>query len=176
VRQRARVQNGGVSPMADVRVLIVDDQPPFRIASRMVVEMTDGFEVAGEAGNGEEAVELAATLRPDLVLMDVQMPGMDGLEATRRIRALADPPPVVVMSTHESGDYQQTAVEAGAFAFLAKSEFSMDALEGCGGTSPAATAEPQCHHCRGPWCRWPPSTMTAEEVCRVGACAPEWSS
>jgi len=115
--------------MADVRVLIVDDQLPFRAASRMVVEMTDGFEVAGEADNGEEGVELAEALRPDLVLMDVQMPGIDGLEATRRIRKLDKPPHVVVMSTHESGDYQTTALTAGADAFIAKSEFGMDALE-----------------------------------------------
>jgi DNA-binding NarL/FixJ family response regulator len=115
--------------MRDVRVLIVDDQPPFRQASRMVVEVTDGFELAGEADNGEKGVELAAALRPDLVLMDVQMPGIDGLEATRRIRQLDDPPHVVVMSTHESGDYRETALTAGADAFIAKSEFSMDALE-----------------------------------------------
>ena len=115
--------------MADVRVLIVDDQLPFREAARMVVEMTEGFEVAGEAGNGEEGVEMTRTLRPDLILMDVQMPGIDGLEATRRIRELNDPPHVVVMSTHESGDYQETALDAGAFAFIPKSEFSMDALE-----------------------------------------------
>lgn len=115
--------------MADVRVLIVDDQVPFREAARMVVEMTDGFEVVGAAGDGEEAVELARTLRPDLVLMDVQMPGIDGLEATRRIQELDTPPRVVVMSTHESGDYRQTSLEAGAFAFIPKAEFSMDALE-----------------------------------------------
>lgn len=115
--------------MADVRVLIVDDQFPFREASRMVVEMTDGFAVAGEAGNGEEAVELAQSLRPDLILMDVQMPGIDGLEATRQISQLDNPPPVVVMSTHESGDYRQTAVAAGAIAFVPKSEFGMDVLE-----------------------------------------------
>ena len=115
--------------MADVRVLIVDDQLPFREASRMVVEMTDGFAVAGEAGNGEEAVELAQSLRPDLILMDVQMPGIDGLEATRQISQLDDPPPVVVMSTHESGDYRQTAVAAGAIAFVPKSEFGMEVLE-----------------------------------------------
>ncbi|MDH3399169.1 MAG: response regulator transcription factor [Acidimicrobiia bacterium] len=118
-----------MAQLTDVRVLIVDDQLPFREAARMVVEMTDGFEVAGEAGNGEEAVELARTLMPDLVLMDVQMPGIDGLEATRRIRALDNPPPVAVMSTHESGDYRDTALIAGAYAFLPKSEFGMDALE-----------------------------------------------
>ena len=116
--------------VGDVRVLIIDDQLPFREAARMVVEMTDGFEVAGEALNGEEGVEMALALGPDLVLMDVQMPGIDGLEATRRIRDLGDPPPVVVMSTHESGDYRQTALEAGALAFIPKSELSMDALEG----------------------------------------------
>ncbi len=115
--------------MADVRVLIVDDQLPFREASRMVVEMTDGFEVAGEAENGEEGVEMSRALGPDLVLMDVQMPGIDGLEATRRIRQLDNPPHVVVMSTHESGDYRETALTAGADAFIPKSEFSMDALE-----------------------------------------------
>lgn len=115
--------------MADVRVLIVDDQLPFREASRMVVEMTDGFEVAGEAGDGEEGVEMARALQPDLVLMDVQMPGMDGLEATRRIMDFDDPPHVAVLSTHESGDYRETALHAGAFAFIPKSEFSMEALE-----------------------------------------------
>lgn len=118
-----------VAQMADVRVLIVDDQLPFREASRMVVEMTDGFVVAGEAENGEEAVEMARELKPDLILMDVQMPGIDGLEATRRIRGLVDPPPVAVMSTHESGDYRQTALAAGAYAFIPKSEFGMDALD-----------------------------------------------
>jgi DNA-binding NarL/FixJ family response regulator len=115
--------------MADVRVLIVDDQIPFREAARMVVEMTDGFEVVGSAGDGEEALELCRTLSPDLVLMDVQMPGIDGLQATRLITRLDDPPHVVVMSTHESGDYRVTALDAGAFAFIPKSEFSMDALE-----------------------------------------------
>ncbi len=115
--------------MTDVRVLIVDDQLPFREASRMVVEMTDGFEVAGEAVNGEDAVEMCAALRPDLVLMDVQMPGIDGIEATRRIMLLDGPPPVLVMSTHESGSYEEPALAAGAIGFLPKSMFGMDALE-----------------------------------------------
>ncbi|MGI9605773.1 MAG: response regulator [Acidimicrobiales bacterium] len=115
--------------MGDVRVLIVDDQLPFREASRMVVELTDGFEVVGEAENGEQAVEMSAALRPDLILMDVQMPGIDGLEATRRITAADDPPRVLVMSTHESGNYEEPAVAAGAFGFVPKSAFSMDTLE-----------------------------------------------
>lgn len=95
----------------------------------MVVEMTDGFEVAGEAVDGEEAVDIAASLRPDLVLMDVQMPGIDGIEATRRIMLLDDPPHVLVMSTHESESYEAPAIDAGAIGFLPKSMFSMDALE-----------------------------------------------
>ncbi len=115
--------------VSSVRVLIVDDQMPFREASRMVVEMTDGFDVVGEAENGEQAIEMAATLRPDLVLMDVQMPGIDGLEATRRIMAFDGPPHVLVMSTHESGNYDEPALDAGAIAFLPKSSFSMDVLE-----------------------------------------------
>ena len=95
----------------------------------MVVEMTDGFEVVAVAEDGEEAIELCSVLKPDLVLMDVQMPGIGGLEATRRIRRLDSPPQIVVMSTHESSDYRGTALDAGAFAFIPKSEFGIDALE-----------------------------------------------
>ena len=95
----------------------------------MVVEMTDGFEVAGEASSGEDAVELASTLRPDLVLMDVQMPGIGGIEATRRILSLEHPPHVLVMSTHESESYEAPAMAAGAIRFLPKSMFDMDELE-----------------------------------------------
>ena len=114
--------------MSDVRVLVVDDQLPFREAMRMVVDVSDDFECVGEAADGAQAVELAAALRPDLVLMDVQMPVMDGLAATRAIR-LADPGiHVFVMSTHESGDFAGSAVDAGAAEFLRKSTFGMDAL------------------------------------------------
>lgn len=115
--------------MEDVKVLIVDDQRPFREASRMVVELTDGFELVGVAENGEAAVEMVTSLKPDLVLMDVQMPGIDGLEATRRIMRLDDPPHVLVMSTHESGNYDGPAQAAGAIGFIPKSTFSMDVLE-----------------------------------------------
>lgn len=122
-----RCDDEGMS--SDVQVLIVDDQLPFREASRMVVEMTDGFDVSGEAENGQRAIELVAELQPDLVLMDVQMPGIDGIETTRQIAALPDPPAIIVMSTHESGDYEQMAVAAGAVAFVPKSQFGMDRLE-----------------------------------------------
>lgn len=95
----------------------------------MVVEMTDGFEVVGEAEDGERGVDLAASLKPDLILMDVQMPGIDGLEATRRITSVAEAPVVLVMSTHESGSYDGAAQAAGAIGFVPKSQFSMDTLE-----------------------------------------------
>ena len=114
--------------MTVVRVLIVDDQAPFRDASRMVVEMTEGFEVAGEATDGEEALAKVAELRPDLVLMDVQMPRLNGIEATKRILEQPSPPRVLVMSTHESGDFGGPALAAGAIAFIPKAQFSMDAL------------------------------------------------
>jgi DNA-binding NarL/FixJ family response regulator len=111
-----------------VRVLIVDDQEPFRSAARLVVALADGFEVAAEAASGEEAVRLAEELAPDLVLMDINLPGIDGLEATRLIKAVRPEVRVIVMSTYEAGEYERRAVEAGAAAFMAKSDFDPDTL------------------------------------------------
>ncbi|MGH2656011.1 MAG: response regulator [Actinomycetota bacterium] len=112
-----------------VRVLIVDDQEPFRQAARAVVELTDGFEVAGEAETGEDAVDRARELEPDLVLMDVNLPGIDGLEATRRILSGSAGRVVVLMvSTYEADEYAPRAVEAGAAAYIPKSEFEPDRL------------------------------------------------
>ena len=112
-----------------IRVLIVDDQAPFRTAARFVVEATDGFEVVGEAETGEDGVALAAELQPDLVLMDVKLPGIDGLEATRRIRDLSGGTvTVLLLSTYETEDYDSRAVEVGAAAFIPKSEFGPDRL------------------------------------------------
>lgn len=112
------------------KVLIVDDQEPFRLAARAVVEMTDGFEVAGEAETGEAAVDAARTFGPDLVLMDVNLPGIDGIEATRRILQESQGRVVVLMvSTYEAEEYAPRAAEAGAAAYIPKSEFDPDRLE-----------------------------------------------
>jgi len=112
-----------------VRVLIVDDQEPFRLAARMVVDVTDGFDVVGEAETGEDAVTMAADLAPDLVLMDVNLPGIDGLEATRRILAAEGAPVVLLLSTYEEEEYAPRAAECGAAAYIPKAVFGPDRLE-----------------------------------------------
>ena len=112
-----------------VRVLIVDDQEPFRVAARFVVEATDGFEVVGEVETGEDAVARAVELHPDLVLMDVNLPGIDGLEATRRIRRESGGEvTVLLLSTYEAEDYAAQAVECGAASFIPKSQFGPETL------------------------------------------------
>jgi DNA-binding NarL/FixJ family response regulator len=112
-----------------VRVLIVDDQAPFRKAARAVVQATDGFAVAGESETGEASVEAAAALAPDLVLMDVNLPGINGLEATRRIRRASDGTVVVLLlSTYEEAEYGPRAAECGAAAYIPKSKFDPDRL------------------------------------------------
>jgi DNA-binding NarL/FixJ family response regulator len=112
-----------------IRVLIVDDQEPFRSAARLVVELTDGFEVVGEAETGEGGVEMARDLAPDLVLMDVNLPGIDGLEATRRIVAGGTARVVLLLSTYEEAEYAPRAAECGAAAYVPKASFSPDRLE-----------------------------------------------
>jgi adenylate cyclase len=111
---------------AAVRVLVVDDQPPFREAAKLVVDATIGFEVVGEAESGEAAVELATTLKPDLVLMDVNLPAMDGMEATRRILHALPETTIIALST-EVG-LATRAVASGAVTFVSKSEFDPDRL------------------------------------------------
>jgi DNA-binding NarL/FixJ family response regulator len=113
----------------NVRVLIVDDQEPFRLAARAVIEATDDFEVAGEVETGEAAVDAARDLDPDLVLMDVNLPGIDGLEATRRILGeRGDRVVVLLLSTYEYDEYAPRAEEVGAAAYIPKSEFEPDRL------------------------------------------------
>jgi DNA-binding NarL/FixJ family response regulator len=113
-----------------VRVLIVDDQEPFRMAARMVVDATEGFEVVGEAESGEDSVEMARELSPDLVLMDVNLPGINGLDATRQILADgADKVVVLLLSTYEEEEYAPRAAECGASAYIPKAVFGPDRLE-----------------------------------------------
>ncbi|MEP6477058.1 MAG: response regulator transcription factor [Actinomycetota bacterium] len=113
-----------------VRVLIVDDQEPFREAARMVVDITDGFEVVGEAETGEDSVRMAEELHPDLVLMDVNLPGINGLDATRQILGQGGCSVVVLLlSTYEEEEYAPRAAECGAAAYIPKSAFGPDRLE-----------------------------------------------
>ncbi|MFS4505386.1 response regulator [Clavibacter sp. Sh2141] len=109
-------------PTAPVRVLLVDDQALVRAGFRVILESEDGIEVVGEAADGEEGVRLAAALAPDVICMDVQMPRVDGLEATRRI--VADPAitaGVLMLTTFDREDYLFTALDAGASGFVLKS-------------------------------------------------------
>ena len=106
-----------------VPVLIVDDQAPFRRAARAVVTATPGFEVVGEAESGEEAVELADALSPGLVLMDINLPGINGIEATRRITAAHPRAVVMLLSTYQAGDIPPDAGDSGAAQYVHKEEF-----------------------------------------------------
>ena len=111
-----------------VRVLIVDDQEPFRLAARMVVEATDGFEVVGESETGEASIEAAQDLDPDLVLMDVNLPGINGLEATRQILNGSNRVVILLLSTYEEEEYGPRAAECGAAAYIPKSSFGPERL------------------------------------------------
>lgn len=103
-----------------VRVLLADDQALLRQGFRMILEAAGDIEVVGEAGDGAEAVALSAAAHPDLVLMDVRMPGMDGIEATRRILAADPAVRVLVLTTFDVDDYAFGALRAGASGFLLK--------------------------------------------------------
>jgi DNA-binding NarL/FixJ family response regulator len=109
-------------------VLIVDDHPSFRSSAHMLLE-AEGFDVIGESPDGESALEAVTALRPDVVLLDVQLPGIDGFEVTRRLRANGDAPAVILVSSRDRGDYGALAEESGALGFVAKGELSGAALE-----------------------------------------------
>jgi DNA-binding NarL/FixJ family response regulator len=111
-------------------VLIVDDQPLQRFGFRMLLESNPDTEVLGEAAHGGEAVRKAAELRPDVILMDVRMPGMDGIEATRRIIASGGRSRILILTTFDLDEYAHEALRAGASGFLLKDAHPEELLAG----------------------------------------------
>jgi len=103
-----------------IRVLLVDDQTLVRAGFRMVIDSQDDLEVVGEAGDGIAAVAAVGQYRPDLVVMDVRMPLLDGIEATRRITAQESPPKIIVLTTFDLDEHALQAIRAGASGFLLK--------------------------------------------------------
>ncbi|WCN83644.1 response regulator [Micromonospora sp. LH3U1] len=113
-----------------VRVLLADDQHLVRTGFRVILEVEDDIEVVGEAADGERAVAMTRATRPDVVLMDVEMPGMDGLEATRRITADGPgTPAVLILTTFDRDDYLFAALRAGASGFLLKNGTPEELIE-----------------------------------------------
>ncbi|MEO6317472.1 MAG: response regulator transcription factor [Acidimicrobiales bacterium] len=111
-----------------VSVLIVDDQVPFRLAARAVVRRTDGFELVGEAADGDEAVARVRELRPSLVLMDINMPRLNGIEATRQIMAEVPGTTVFLCSTYQRDDLPPEAESSGFAAYVNKEELGPDLI------------------------------------------------
>lgn len=111
-----------------VRVVLVDDQAPFLAAARAVVGRAAGFVVVGEATGGADAVDLVASCRPGLVVMDIRMPDVDGIEATRRILAGDHRPVVVLVSTYDRSDLPDEVATSGAAAYLHKEELTAEGL------------------------------------------------
>ena len=107
-----------------VGVLIVDDQPPFRDAARTVVSLLRGWQVVGEVGTGEDAVTAARANPPGIVLMDINLPGISGIEATRQIVATQPGVRVVLLSTYAADDLPADALACGAVAYLRKEDLT----------------------------------------------------
>lgn len=121
-----------------VRVLLVDDRPQVRQDLRQLLMLTEAIEIAGEARDGEEAVRLNSELHPDVVIMDLEMPGMDGYEATRRIKQEMPDVRVIVLSIHAGPEERRRAQTAGADCFVVKGEsyeVLVDAIREAGGPS-----------------------------------------
>jgi DNA-binding NarL/FixJ family response regulator len=109
-------------PMAKT-VLIVDDHAPFRALARAMLQL-DGFEVVGEAGDARSALDAVRRLRPNVVLLDIQLPDLDGFEVARRLAQAGDPPAIVLVSSRDRSAYRRRLAESAARGFIAKSDLS----------------------------------------------------
>ncbi|GIJ56727.1 response regulator [Virgisporangium aurantiacum] len=112
-----------------IKVLIADDQALVRAGFRMIIEAREDLAVVGEAGDGEQAIRLAAQTRPDVVLMDVRMPGLDGVAATARLTATPDGPRIIILTTYDLEEPMYAALRAGASGFLLKDVRPADLVE-----------------------------------------------
>ena len=112
-----------------IRVLIVDDQVPFRRAAQAVVESTDAFVVVGAVATAEDALDAVDALQPDLVLMDVNLPGMDGVQASRTLRESHPQVKVILLSSYDEAEFADLTADCGAAAYVPKSAFGPDRLE-----------------------------------------------
>jgi DNA-binding NarL/FixJ family response regulator len=110
-----------------MRVLIVDDHPSFRASARTLLQ-AEGYEIVGEAENGADALQAVKDLRPDLVLLDVQLPDMDGFQVAEQLCELADSPAVVLTSSRDSADYGRCIQICGATGFVPKADLSGAAI------------------------------------------------
>lgn len=127
-----KIVSGEVATMPEpgaVRVLIVDDQRPFRAAATAVAESIDNFEVVGAVQSAEEALAGIEAARPDLVLMDLNLPGMDGVQASRLLRDRHPGIVVVLLSSYDEAEFADLITDCGATAYLPKSSFGPDRLE-----------------------------------------------
>jgi DNA-binding NarL/FixJ family response regulator len=115
--------------MTRIRVAIVDDQPLMRSGLRLTIEAEDDMTVVGEAGDGREAIQLTARAAPDVVLMDIQMPVLDGLAATDELLRRSQPPAIIVLTTFDRDEYVFEALRAGASGFLLKNAPPEDLVE-----------------------------------------------